>query len=409
MATKTRKQEPLKIELVAAESLVPFKSNSKIHPQEQIEEIERSMQEFGWTNPILIDPAKKEIIAGHGRLMAARSLLAKGVSELRNLPDLNFVPCVALVGLTAAQKRAYVIADNKLAENGKWDWTVLKSELIDLRDSGFDISLTGFNAFELDELFEGPADIEDVSSELEGAKALKPYMVFPSDLPYGMPPLRADMCAEIPPNLKCFAGQQVTPDDGETMWLWLWRSDSLRGLPRDRHMIGFYVDDYRFDCLYDETAKYVAKILNLGTRVCIAPNYSMFAEGVPEMLSMFNAFKARYVSRYMQEAGIAVIPDINWGNVSSYQYAWLGIPKGVPAVSVQLQNTASADEFKRACSGLRAALDAIEPRSLLVYGSRPAQKIIDEVRPGVPVTFVLNRSTIKASHIREGQTEAAMA
>lgn len=116
--------------------LIPFVNNSRTHSDEQVAQIAASIKEFGWTNPILLD-GRNGIIAGHGRLLAARKL---GHAE---------VPCIELAHLSDAQKRAYVIADNKLALNAGWDNELLKLELTALKDLNFDLDLTGFNTDEL--------------------------------------------------------------------------------------------------------------------------------------------------------------------------------------------------------------------------------------------------------------------
>jgi DNA modification methylase len=121
---------------VKTADLVPYVANSRTHSDEQVAQIAASIKEFGFTNPILTD-GDNGIIAGHGRLMAARKL------------RLAEVPTIALVGLTAAQKRAYVIADNKLALNAGWDAALLSSEIAGLGEDGFDLSLLGFNDSEL--------------------------------------------------------------------------------------------------------------------------------------------------------------------------------------------------------------------------------------------------------------------
>jgi DNA modification methylase len=121
------------------ESLIPYARNSRTHSDAQVAQIAASIREFGWTNPVLID-AEGGIIAGHGRIMAGRKL---GITE---------APCIILDGLTEAQRRAYVIADNKLALNAGWDVELLKIELGDLKALDFDLSLTGFDPGELGNL-----------------------------------------------------------------------------------------------------------------------------------------------------------------------------------------------------------------------------------------------------------------
>lgn len=116
--------------------LIPYARNSRTHSDDQVTQIASSIKEFGFTNPVLIDK-DKGIIAGHGRVMAAKKL---GMKE---------VPCIVADGWTDAQKKAYVIADNKLALNAGWDNATLALEFAELQELGFDLSLTGFSAQEL--------------------------------------------------------------------------------------------------------------------------------------------------------------------------------------------------------------------------------------------------------------------
>lgn len=129
----------MKIEQIKTSDLIPYARNSRTHSEAQTAQIAGSIKEFGFTNPVLID-ADNGIIAGHGRVMAAQKL---GLDE---------VPCIRLGYLTEAQKRAYVIADNKLALNSGWDQDMLINELRGLKEEDFDLSLTGFDDAELAEL-----------------------------------------------------------------------------------------------------------------------------------------------------------------------------------------------------------------------------------------------------------------
>lgn len=126
----------MRIEQTSVEALVPYAMNSRTHSDAQVAQIAASIKEFGWTNPVLIDE-EGGIIAGHGRVMAARKL---GLTE---------VPAIRLSHLTDIQKRAYVIADNKLALNAGWDEEVLKLELHALSGADYNLELTGFLGDEL--------------------------------------------------------------------------------------------------------------------------------------------------------------------------------------------------------------------------------------------------------------------
>lgn len=133
---------PARIEHWPIDRLKPYDRNARTHDDGQVAKIAASMSEFGFTNPLLVDSADG-IIAGHGRLMAAKQL------------GLATVPVIVLDHLTDAQRRAYIIADNRLALDAGWDEAVLAEELAALQGEGFDLELTGFNDDELDKLLDG--------------------------------------------------------------------------------------------------------------------------------------------------------------------------------------------------------------------------------------------------------------
>src|SRR6478752_10203466 len=135
-------------------ALVPYARNARTHSPEQVAQIAASIREWGWTVPVLIDEAGT-IIAGHGRVLAAQSL---GIAE---------VPVMIAAGWSEAQKRAYVIADNKLALNAGWDAELLPVELGDLKELGFDLGLTGFGELELGKLLPDGADSGDLDDAPE--------------------------------------------------------------------------------------------------------------------------------------------------------------------------------------------------------------------------------------------------
>lgn len=147
------------VERRSIDGLIPYARNSRTHSDKQIAQIAGSMREWGWTNPVLVDE-DGGIIAGHGRVLAARQL---GLAE---------VPCMVADGWTEEQKRAYVIADNKLAENAGWDFDALKVELGELKDCDFDLGLIGFDDSELAGLLEkteGNTDPDETPEVQENA------------------------------------------------------------------------------------------------------------------------------------------------------------------------------------------------------------------------------------------------
>ena len=142
-----------RVERRSVNDLLPYARNARTHSDEQVAQIAASIREWGWTTPVLVDESGG-IIAGHGRVMAARKL---GITE---------VPVMVAVGWSEQQKRAYVLADNKLALNAGWDMEMLALELGDLAGAGFDMNLTGFSEDELAALVidktEGLTDPDDV-------------------------------------------------------------------------------------------------------------------------------------------------------------------------------------------------------------------------------------------------------
>ena len=140
--------ENLRVEYRKVETLIPFARNPRTHSDAQVAKLAASIVEFGWTTPVLVDGAQG-IIAGHGRVLAARKL---GLGE---------VPVIELGHLTPAQKRAYVIADNRLALDAGWDEEMLALELAELSESGFDLTLTGFSNDEIEQLLVDGEDQTD--------------------------------------------------------------------------------------------------------------------------------------------------------------------------------------------------------------------------------------------------------
>ena len=139
----------LEIAYIATTDLIPYANNPRTHSDQQVSQVASSIKEFGFNNPILIDE-HNGIIAGHGRLAAAQKL------------DLKLVPTITLAGLSEAQRKAYVIADNKLTENGGWDVDALRVEIERLNELDFDIELTGMDANSIKEILDIDVDLPEL-------------------------------------------------------------------------------------------------------------------------------------------------------------------------------------------------------------------------------------------------------
>ena len=149
------------IEQIPVADLIPYARNARTHSEQQVAQIAGSIQEFGFNNPVLID-GQNSIIAGHGRVLAAQRL------------KLETVPCIRLTHLTDAQRRAYVLADNRIALNSGWDEAMLSVELSELHADELDLGLLGFDALELEKSLhveagpqEPPQDFKEVDEGIE--------------------------------------------------------------------------------------------------------------------------------------------------------------------------------------------------------------------------------------------------
>jgi ParB-like chromosome segregation protein Spo0J len=153
------------VERRSVESLIPYARNARTHSDEQVAQIAASIKEWGWTTPVLVDETG-QIIAGHGRVMAARKL---GIEE---------IPVMVASGWSEAQRRAYVLADNQLAANAGWDMDLLKVELQDIGNMSFDLDKIGFNVDELNDLIANVEPLSEMPTLPSGDKSPFQQMTF---------------------------------------------------------------------------------------------------------------------------------------------------------------------------------------------------------------------------------------
>lgn len=287
------------------------------------------------------------IIAGHGRIEAAKSLGWKTV------------PCVFVDGLSEAQKRAYILADNRLGEIADWDDDLVAEELQALRDLDFDIDLTGFSeddlflpegAEEAGDAEEEPVDDRDPSCQ-HNAFENQDMMQFPTESFYGMP------------------GMAPTDTTGDKMLRFMdWRTVSEE--ERKQYICHFYYDDYKFIQAWRTPEKYIDRLR--GFKAVISPDFSLYTD-FPRALQILSCYRRQWCGAYWQFRGIDVIPDVVWGDRESYDYCFDGIPSGgtvaVSTVGVRndpLWNGKEDDLFK---AGYDEMMNRLHPKTILIYGS----------------------------------------
>ena len=317
-------------ENVPINQLKPYKNNARTHNEKQIEKIANSIQEFGFINPVLID-SDYGIIAGHGRVKGAEKL---GMVE---------VPCLFVEDLTEEQKRAYIIADNKLALDAGWDYDLLKIELEELDDLDFDITLTGFD---LDIVYD---DDEGYYGD-ERERTNKEYNLDFNDTErtegyFQMPML--EPCNHIPKDLIGF--NYV--------------------LSSDRFDCGvhFFVDDYQMTRCWNDPQKYGEKMIPFDC--VLTPDFSLYLD-MPIALMIYNTYRSRLCGQIWQDMGMKVIPTVSWAEENSYDFCFEGLPKNSTLAVSTIGVKQDEDAFLIWKNGMDELIKRKKPKTLLVYGGK---------------------------------------
>ena len=316
-------------ENVPIEQLKPYENNARTHSDKQVEKIARSIEEFGFINPVLID-SNYGIIAGHGRVEGAKAL---GMEE---------VPCLFIEDLTEEQKRAYIIADNKLALDAGWDYDLLKLELEELNDLDFDISLTGFDMDIIFDDDEGYYGDERERTNKEYNLDIVDHENLSNDF-WQMPTINND--GYIPTDLIGFNYAKTSENKNCG--------------------IHFYIDDYQFERLWNAPEKYLGVLREY--ECILTPDFSLYMD-MPMPMKIWNVYRSRQIGAYYQARGIKVIPTISWAEAETFEFCFLGIPKGsiVSVSTIGVKQDSEALEIWE--EGMKAMIEQIEPSTILVYG-----------------------------------------
>jgi hypothetical protein len=352
--------------------LIPDPANARLHNSRNVGMIAAALQKVGAARSIVIDE-DGQVLAGNATIQAAAEA---GIENVRVIDaDGQTLIAVRRTGLSPEEKKQLAYFDNRTAELADWnveqiaaDWEagLPLEDFWNERELALLLEEAPHSEHEID-------DFDEVPDQLPGAAALKPDMVFASEEIYDIPSLLPEMLAELPQPLDVWAGPDASDLAWEGWWLYCYGSDSVRGLDLSRTILAFYVDDVRFERWYTAPDVYVAKALNAGIPVAIAPNFSLW-HGVPRAVHLFNTFRSRWLARYFQEAGLAVIPDVNWADERSFEFCLAGIPRRAPCVSIQVQTVSGEAETGRLKHGVGRAIRELDPESLLLYGGGRATK-----------------------------------
>lgn len=322
----------LKIEYMSTADLKPYASNAKIHTAEQVEQIKKSILEFGMNDPIAIWK-NNEIIEGHGRLIAC--------SEL----GIDSVPVIRLDELTDEQRKAYMLVHNKLTMNTGFDVDILNMELeniVEIDMTQYDFEL----ATEVDE--DVPVDYRDPSCQ-HNVFENQERMQFDSDSYYGIPKMEATKT--VGDEFLRFMDYNTVDDHKD-------------------YIAHFYYDDYKFVSAWREPDKYIEKLREF--KAVIAPDFSLYTD-FPRALQILSCYRRQWCGAYWQMQGLDVIPDVVWGDEESFKYCFDGIPKhsvvAVSTVGVTRDDNWNNKDGDRFLKGYNEMLKRLKPTKVLFYGT----------------------------------------
>lgn len=320
-----------KYEMIDISELHPYENNARTHSESQLEAICNSIKEFGFINPVIIDE-NNMILVGHGRIEASKRL---GMTQ---------APFRRVTNLTDDQKKAYILADNKLSDLGGWDEEMLAQELESI---SLDMSAFGFDDFNI--------DIDE--PELDGF--------------YGDARLQTDKKY----NLDLMSSVELTKD--------FWQMPIIKNqnfIPND--IVGFnyamtneskdcgihcFVDDYQFERLWNCPDKYFEILSQY--QCFFSPDFSLYMD-MPMSMKIWNIYRSRMIGAYYQSKGIKVIPTISWAEKETFEFCFLGIEsKSVVAVSTigVKTNDYSLKIWK---DGMDEMIKRIKPSAIIVYGGK---------------------------------------
>ncbi len=288
-------------------------------------------------------------------------------------------------------------------------------------DEDEDLIPTGEDGDDGNEDPEALRDILDVSEDLSGLFTLKDDVIWPSKHPMEYPPLREDMMMEELPGLvDSWAGKLTANDERDVWWLYNYGVDSTKGMKDlSRIIMAFYCWDENFENWWVEAGRYVGRMLNSKIQYAITPNWSIFND-VPMVLNYYNLYRSRWIGRYMQEAGIKVMPDLQWidndprAKAMIDQHIAYGLPRPLKFASAQCQHGTQLFKDPKARKQIVGdwvyGLNKLEVENLLVYAGPPGRELFAEIESKVEtkMTYVGNRSEKMNADLKQRKAKTTM-
>lgn len=388
-------------------SLNPYYKNPRIG---DVEKVAESLQENKQFKPIVVNVGTKtgrprEILGGNHTWLAARKLQWIKIE-------------VAWVDVNETEAKKIVLADNGTSDGSTYDDQILGELLAGIKDAGESLIGTTYTDKTLESLIKSNDSrtrnshvdkIDDADDTLEGIADFQIAPFFESDLVYDLPPLREDMIPDDIPGspLEVWAGHELDlprqEEEPHRWWMTQWHAGNMH-VNWHQAIAYFYTEDFHFENVFTDPGKAAKKLLNLGVRYVVMPNYSVHPTW-PIAWWIWNAYRSAYVARYFQEAGLMVIPDIQYGVDESLPISMACIPEEAGLCAVQLQNTrGNSTEIRAVARLLKQAEDMKGFQNLIVYGHTDAQEVLDRAKLECNIHFVSNRSARRREYLNSQST-----
>lgn len=329
--------------------------NYRKHSKKNKELIKKSLLECGAGRAIVADK-EGNLIAGNGTYAVAKKLNMPVKVVKTDGKELIVVQRTDL-GSNDEKRRKLAILDNSTSDSSNFDLNKLKSDFAPsaLKDLGIDLK-------GLDDV--GEELKENFLTEEPQIEKYDENVFFPSKNDFDIPVLREDRIYTGSIDDVCF-GKDDNLDKNKT-YLVIFGNCNI-SMKAPNQVIGFFVDDYRFEQVWANAVKVLKDFKKIKPKALMAPNFSLWVDE-PLPFQIMAWYKTQWCARFWQEAGFDIIPTLNWGGERSYQFCFLGIPKGCPLVAVQCRNIRTKQEKSRFLQGLLKAKEVIDFKRCIVYG-----------------------------------------
>ncbi|HRN53661.1 MAG TPA: DUF4417 domain-containing protein [Gemmatimonadaceae bacterium] len=376
----------------APDQLLANPYNFRTHPGYQQEIVKGSLEKLGVIRDVLVNRRTGHVLDGHLRVKLAlrRGEATVPVTYVDLDPDEEKLaiamldPTSALAGTDAELERDVLKEISAMVGDSEALSEFVESRLTDLNE---DLRKVGIE----DEDEEDGDGEGGGSGGGTGVFGLVEGVIFPSKNPMGFPELRSDRLHDFIPSKIWDGVSDVGADPEEHLYIYGTSKPPDNGAGG---VLAFYTDDYRFEVVWNECVRITEKFLGYGWGGIVMPDFSMFAEH-PLAVQAWAFYRSCYVARYWQEAGIPVIPNINFAGEETYDWPSWVIPKGAPVVATQVRSSHKHSEILKRWElrGLQATISKVEPQHVLIYGGLDHRGWVEPELPDGPTYHFLDSWT----------------